>query len=851
MVRPSTDRLALLHKLLAERGIESPADRLITPREEGVETPLSSAQQRLWFLEQFDPGTSLYNDALTVRIRSKSFHVDLFRAAFAQVVDRHELLRTSFHLEGTRPVQRVHERVRLPFRIEDIRHYPDILGTMEQMILDDVREPFLLDEAPLFNVILFRIDDDEWVFSLTTHHIISDAVTYGIVYDELSTIYAALVQGKPHGLERPALQFGDYAAWEQAGIASTDFGPKLDFWKRYLGGDLPRLDWPTKDGQPHNDGACHRFELSRSLHQAIGEFSRRERLTSNQVLMAAYLARLRTLGENEDLRIGIPSSARTRSELQRTLGFFVRTVVLRLELSGDVTFSELLSRLRETTLEVSRYEDVPFEQVVQSLRENGPNEEEVPLIQAWFAHMKNLVRAPQLPGAETSYRIADAHNARFELSLILDESAAGTSGFFEYDVDLFSEETIARFTDRYLSILECAVARPGITVNELQRRLGPPVGDTGGPREEGEPSGTDGAGRKKLTLTKRRAAGSAPRPVPAASSTSGQEDWVQVEPLFAGKSIPMVVRPKLNGLDLVEWTRNNKDYVENLLWEHRALLFRGFDACGIEGFQRFVEAASEGERLEYKDRSTPRSSYGHRIYNATVYPPDQRIRLHNEGSYWAGWAKKIFFASVTPAASGGETPIGDVHRVYKWIDPKIRREFEAKGVLYVRNYNNGLGLTWQEVFQTRDRGEVERYCRENDIEFEWKGGERLRTRQRRPAVRTHHRTGEPLWFNHAAFFHVSALEPAMRELFLSELGEDELPYNTYFGDGSEIFPEVVSHILMCYDREKIAFPWEEGDVALYDNMRIAHGREPYEGERLTLVAMAELYRDSEEMRRTG
>jgi len=848
MARLSTDRLALLHKLLSERGIESPSDRNIPRRPEEAEIPLSSAQQRLWFLEQFDPGTSLYNDALTVRIVSSTFKPEVFQQAFEHVVDRHELLRTSFHLEGTRPVQRVHESIRIPFRMEDIRHYPDVRGTLERMILEDVNEPFLLDEAPLFNVILFRVDDNEWIFSLTTHHIISDAVSYGIIYDEIGATYELLAMGKIPALDPVELQFADYAHWEQSRLAETNHDTQIAFWKEHLGGQLPHLDWPVQaEKQPANHGACHRFELPSGLHQAIESFSRKERLTSNQILLASYYTLLFTLGENKDIRVGLPSSARDRGELQPVLGFFVRTLVLRLKLGDEMTFQGLVEHLRDTVLEASRYEDVPFEQVVQALRQEDPTGE-APLIQAWFAHMKGLLRAPQLPGAKTSYEIVDARNARFELSLILDESSEGISGFFEYDSDLFTESTVLQLAERFQTIVRQSLERPDRTLAAMRDSLVAidtevEVDDTASESESGS--------RKKLNLSKRRSAVPSAHPASVGSTSSGQEDWVEVEPLLANKAIPMVVRPKLNGLNLDEWTRNNKDYVESLLWEHRALLFRGFEPGGIEGFQSFVEAASEGERLEYKDRSTPRSSYGHRIYNATVYPPDQSIRLHNEGTYWAAWAKKIFFASVTPAAIGGETPIGDVHRVYKWIDPKIRREFEEKGVLYVRNYNSGLGLSWQEVFQTKDRGEVEAYCRDNDIELEWKGGDRLRTRQRRPAVRTHHLTGEQLWFNHAAFFHVSALHPAMRNMFLNELGEDELPYNTYFGDGSEIFPEVVAHILMCYDREKVVFPWEEGDVALYDNMRIAHGREPYQGERLTLVAMSELCRGTEEVRQTG
>ena len=322
---------------------------------------------------------------------------------------------------------------------------------------------------------------------------------------------------------------------------------------------------------------------------------------------------------------------------------------------------------------------------------------------------------------------------------------------------------------------------------------------------------------------------------------SSQEDWVSVRPLLDDRAIPVVVEPKVEGLELVAWARENHEYVDRLFREHRALLFRNFDSGGMRGFEDFVEAASQGERLEYKDRSTPRNTYGDRIYNATVYPAEQTINLHNEGTYWVRWARKLFFGCHQNSETGGQTPIADVHRVWQHIDEEVRAEFEARGVLYVRNYNHGFGLTWQEVYQTEDPTAVEAYCGENDIELEWKPEGRLRTRQKRPAVRFHPETNEPCWFNHAAFFHVSALDETLRKAFLAELGEDELPYNTYYGDGGQIDDTTVRHLLEAYAKEKVVFRWQEGDVALYDNMRIAHAREPYTGERLILVAMTEPY----------
>lgn len=314
---------------------------------------------------------------------------------------------------------------------------------------------------------------------------------------------------------------------------------------------------------------------------------------------------------------------------------------------------------------------------------------------------------------------------------------------------------------------------------------------------------------------------------------------VQVRPLVPGQPHPVLVAPLVDQLDLGEWAEQNRAWIEELFQRERSLLFRGFAPGGVEGFARFVKATSRGERLPYVDRSTPREAYGANIYCTTIYPPEYTIRLHNEGSYWTTWAMKAFFGCVTAPLTGGETPIGDVHRVHERIDPAVREEFARRRWMLVRNYNDGFALPWQEVFQTSDRSEVEAYCRQNRIDFEWKEGDRLRTRQVRPAIRRHPRTGEALWFNHAAFFHVTSREAATRDALLHEFAPDELPYQTYYGDGGEIDPEVVRHVNAAYDAELVMFRWQEGDVHLIDNMRIAHARQPYTGPRLILVALTE------------
>jgi alpha-ketoglutarate-dependent taurine dioxygenase len=323
------------------------------------------------------------------------------------------------------------------------------------------------------------------------------------------------------------------------------------------------------------------------------------------------------------------------------------------------------------------------------------------------------------------------------------------------------------------------------------------------------------------------------RPVPLSP-----ESLVESHSLLAGGGLPLLVEPRVPGLDLEPWAAAHRDLVEEKLLSHGGILFRGFAGDGAAHLERVIHAIS-GEALEYRERSSPRSAVAGRIYTSTDYPPDYPIFLHNENSYQNLWPLKIFFHCQQPAAEGGETPIADCRRVLAQIDPAVRDRFAARGWMVVRNYGDGFGLDWQTVFQTSDQAAVEEHCRASGIELEWKPEGGLRTRAVRPALTRHPKTGELLWFNHATFFHVSTLEPEIREGLLAEFAEDELPANTYYGDGSPIEPEVLDHLRSLYQRETVRFPWQKGDVLLLDNMLVAHGRAPYRGERRILVGMSE------------
>lgn len=308
----------------------------------------------------------------------------------------------------------------------------------------------------------------------------------------------------------------------------------------------------------------------------------------------------------------------------------------------------------------------------------------------------------------------------------------------------------------------------------------------------------------------------------------------------ASDPFPLLLSPAVDGVNLTQWAANNRDHLERELLRCGAILFRGFKVEGVNGFEEVARAVSSG-LLDYKERSSPRSELMRGVYTSTDYPADESIHFHNEQSYTRSWPMKLYFFCVRPAEKGGATPIADGRKVLKSLDPGLREKFVGKRVMYVRNYGDGMGLTWQTAFQTTSKAAVEEYCQRAGISFEWKGGERLRTRQIFDAVVAHPKTGEQLWFEHAAFFHITSLAPEVRRALTEEFKEEDLPFNTYYGDGSAIEESALEQIRGAYASASKRFDWREGDILLIDNMLTSHSREPFSGPRKIAVAMAELY----------
>jgi alpha-ketoglutarate-dependent taurine dioxygenase len=307
---------------------------------------------------------------------------------------------------------------------------------------------------------------------------------------------------------------------------------------------------------------------------------------------------------------------------------------------------------------------------------------------------------------------------------------------------------------------------------------------------------------------------------------------------LSNRSEPVVAAQSENRGDLRAFVEEESVFIKDQLCEHGALLFRDSGVDSVKEFQN-VACAISSDIPDFAEESSPRSVVDGKVMTSTNYPADYPIQFHNEYSYAHSWPMRLYFYCLQPAAQGGETPIADSRRVLSRLSPGTRERFLRLGVLYKRNYTNGIGVPWTTAFRTTDQAVVEETCRARGIQWKWRDDSWLETTQFAPAIIRHPITSEDTWFNHAFFFNVLALEPVELREYMLEEPEGDLSSNTYFGDGSRIPVETIEEIRAAYAAESVVFSWRRGDILLIDNMLVAHSRRPYSGDRKVVVVMGD------------
>jgi amino acid adenylation domain-containing protein/non-ribosomal peptide synthase protein (TIGR01720 family) len=428
--------------------------------------PLSFAQQRLWFLDQFSGGSPFYSVSNALRIRLP-LNVEALERSYNETVRRHEALRTTFHATGATPVQVIADTLQLPLEFRDLRGLPPHEREAEafRIAAEEVRRPFDLARGPLVRTSLIQLGSADYLLLLNMHHIVSDGWSMDVFAREIKSLYGAFCAGKPSPLPDLPIQYADFALWQREWLKGSVFEHELSYWRQQLT-DLEELQLPTDRPRPAAvtfRGARRPIEVPDRLAAMLQTLSQREGVTPFLTLLAAFMTLLHRYSGQSDIAVGAPVANRSRAELEGLIGFFVNTVVMRADLSGDPRFRDLLGRVRTTALEAFAHQDVPFEKLVEELhpeRDLSRN----PLFQVSF----QAFNVQSLPENVFEPCPLEGTVAKFDLRIDLLLSPRSLRGFVEYSTDLFDASTIERLIANYLTLLEAIAVNPDERISRLQ-----------------------------------------------------------------------------------------------------------------------------------------------------------------------------------------------------------------------------------------------------------------------------------------------------------------------------------------------------------------------------------------------
>ncbi|MBW3570415.1 MAG: amino acid adenylation domain-containing protein [Gemmatimonadetes bacterium] len=426
--------------------------------------PLSFAQQRLWFLHQMEPESPFYNLPFAVRMEG-ALDVDALRRALAEIVRRHEVLRTTFRADPSGSWQVIHpapDSFDLP--LADLRAFPDdwARGEVLRLAADEAEHPFDLRRDPMLRALLVRTGEAEHTLVLNLHHVAGDGWSIGLLVRELSALYAAFRAGEPSPLPELPLQYADIAEWQREWMDGGALDEQLAYWRGRLAGAPAVLELPTDRPRPavqSHRGESRGFEVRPALAARLRALARETDSTLFMVLLAGFDLLIHRLSGRDDVVVGSPIAGRMRGEVEGLIGFFVNTMALRTELSGDPTFRALIARVRETTLQAYAHQDLPFERVVEAIRPDRTLSHN-PLFQVAFALQSVPAEPARLPGLTLRLEEVDSGTSKFDLFLEMEEQGERLRGRLEYATDLWEPQAADRMVRLFLHLLEGAAADP-------------------------------------------------------------------------------------------------------------------------------------------------------------------------------------------------------------------------------------------------------------------------------------------------------------------------------------------------------------------------------------------------------
>jgi amino acid adenylation domain-containing protein/thioester reductase-like protein len=474
----SPEKRELLLQRLNKEGRNHSQPQIKRQNRESNSFPLSFAQERLWFLNQLEPDSSAYNIPTAVRLKG-SLNVMVLAQSLNEVIQCHEALRTTFATMAGQPVQVISPSLNLTLPTVDLRQLSESQQKTEVLRLatQEAQRPFPLDKGPLLRVTLLQLSQVEHVVLFTMHHIVSDGWSTGVLVRELAALYEALSKGKPIScgdatgalLPELPIQYVDFAVWQRQWLQGRVLESQLTYWKQQLSNTPDVLELPTDHPRPAiqtNRGATQSFILPKELSEALKSLSRQEEATLFMTLLAAFKVLLHRYTQQNDIAVGTPIANRNRSETEGLIGFFVNTLVLRTQLTGNLSFRQLLKQVREVALGAYAHQDLPFEQLVEELQPER-NLSHSSLFQVMFILQNAPTEVLKLPGLTLSTLTVESKTASFDLTLSMADTEQWLKGTLEYNTDLFEAARIDRILQQFQVLLQGVVANPDQCLSDL------------------------------------------------------------------------------------------------------------------------------------------------------------------------------------------------------------------------------------------------------------------------------------------------------------------------------------------------------------------------------------------------
>ncbi len=463
----SEKKRALLEQLIREEGLDSPDEARIPRSENADRARLSFAQQRLWFINELEPGNPVYTNHFAARLTG-TINLTALVQSVNELVQHHDALRTTFAVVDDRPVQLIGPTLSVAMPVVDLRSISTAARGPEvrRLAVAEARQPFDLERGPLLRTTLVRLGSAESVLLFTVHHIISDGWSLSVFVTQLGAVYEAFCAGKGSPLPPLPIQYGDYAQWQQESLDVIT--PHLPYWREKLADAQPSLDLPADHQRPivqTLNGASYHFELPAALNSALKSLSRQQSVTLFMVLLAAFKALLYRYTGQQDISVGSPIASRNRAELKDLFGCFANVLVLRTDVDADLTFQDLLDRVKTTCVDAYEHQDMPFEKLVEILQPERDLSRS-PLFQVMF-----VLQSFPIPNAMADLKLdlieVDSGTAKFDLTLEVLEKAEGLKATFEYSTVLFDSETIMRMAEHLRILLNGVASDPRKKVWEL------------------------------------------------------------------------------------------------------------------------------------------------------------------------------------------------------------------------------------------------------------------------------------------------------------------------------------------------------------------------------------------------